>query len=153
MLSVYGVAPSERLFQGKPEAEFPPFHGHPLGGAVLVDCAVSLMKLSNQALVDWQYWPWKPALQGYALALENQPVSALKNHLRGLRYLLDETGQSRLWPWFDPRYMQLALRSLEGDDLARLFGPVQQFAFASDTGIELFSQHEGCLKVKAAGPC
>ena len=150
MLSVYGVAPSELVFQGPPEAEFPAFHGRPVGGAVLVDCKVSIVKLSNHALGDMQSWVWKPAAQGYALALDNQPVAALKNHLRSMRTLQDEAGQNRLWPWFDPRYLKLVLRGLEGEDLVRLFGPVQQFAFASQNGVELFSQHNGCLQIKAA---
>ena len=150
MLSVYGVAPSELLFQGIPDAEFPAFHGRPLGGAVVVDCKVSLVKLGSHALGDLQSWIWKPAAQGFALALENQPIAVLKNHLRRMRTLQDEAGQNRLWPWFDPRYLKLVLRGLEGDDLVRLFGPIQSFAFASEDGVQLFSQHDGCLKVKGA---
>lgn len=150
MLSVYGVAPSERLFQGTPDAEFPAFHGRSVGGAVLVDCKVSIVQLAHQALGDTRFWVWQPATQGYALALENQPVAMLKNHLRGLRTLQDDVGQNRLWPWFDPRYLKLLLRGLEGEELVRLFGPVQLFAFASENGVELFSQHNGCLKVRAA---
>lgn len=149
MLSVYGVAPSERLFQGTPDAEFPAFHGRSVGGAVLVDCKVSIVKLGNQALGDTQFWVWKPAAQGYALAIDNQPVTALKNHLRGMRTLLDDAGQNRLWPWFDPRYLKLVLRGTEGDDLVRLFGPIQLFAFAWEDGVELYSQQEGCLQIKA----
>lgn len=150
MLSVYGVAPSERLFQGTPDAEFPAFHGHSVGGALLVDCKVSIVKLNPQALGDTRFWLWKPAAHGYALALEKKPIAMLKNHLRGLRTLQDESGQNRLWPWFDPRYLKLMLRGLEGEDLVRLFGPVQLFAFASEKGVELFSQHNGCLQIKAA---
>lgn len=153
MLSVYGVAPSERLFQGSPDAEFPAFHGRPVGGPVLVDCKVSIVKLGSGALSDQQWWVWKPATQGYALALENQPLSTLKNHLRGLRTLKDDMGRDRLWPWFDPRYLKLVLHGLEGDDLVSLFGPIRLFAFASENGVELYSQQAGSLQVKVASRC
>ncbi|MCZ8016041.1 MAG: hypothetical protein O9274_10120 [Limnobacter sp.] len=153
MLSVYGVAPSEQLFKGTSEAEFPAFHGRPVGGPVLVDCKVSIVKLGSHALGDQQSWVWKPVTQGYAVALEDQPLSSLKNHLRGLRTLKDESGQNRLWPWFDPRYLKLVLRGLDGDDLVRLFGPVTLFAFALENGVELFSQQDGSLQVKVVSKC
>lgn len=147
MLSVYGVAPSEIVLTGSVVVEFPPLSGRSVGGAIPVDCKVSVLNLANSALGNSIQWPWKPADRGYAIACRNVPFSLLKNHLRQIRHLQDASGCNRIWPWFDPRYLKLALQTLKGPQLEKLFGPIESFAFATASSVELMQLRAGVLHV------
>jgi hypothetical protein len=132
MLSVFGVAPSDLISSGKVVAEFPSFSGQTVGGVVPVDYPTVVLELSSSAGKSSEHWPWRPTNRGYVVLLNEQPGSALKNQLRKIRYLQDEFGQNRVWPWFDPRYLKLALNSLEGSELSFMFGPIQAFGFVAN---------------------
>lgn len=158
MLNVYGIAPSELITSAKFLALFPSFSGRTVGGAIPVDCEVKLVELANAALGSTADWPWTPAHRGYLVVLDQTPFSVLKNHLRTIRHFQDEMGQNRVWPWFDPRYLKLALNTLEGADLSSLFGPVQVYGFAGEPThnssndpekfIELYQMHGHQLHIK-----
>lgn len=158
MLSVYGVAPRDLISSGKVLAEFPSFSGQIVGGVIPLDCAVSLLELSSFAATSTTHWPWKPIDRGYIVVLNAQPVSALKNQLRTIRFLQDELGQNRVWPWFDPRYLKLALSSLEGPELDFMFGPVEAFGFSANdhadniNAVELYQVNPDGLLVKQVSP-
>lgn len=132
MLNVYGVAPSDLITSATALAVFPAFSGRTLGGAIPVDCEVKLLGLSRSAVGSSAAWPWAPAHRGYVVVTGQTPHSVLKNHIRAIRHFQDELGQNRLWPWFDPRHIKLALNTLEGADLHVLFGPIQAFGFAAN---------------------
>ena len=148
MLSVYGVVRSDLVSQGKVLVEFPSFSGRPVGGIIPVDCNVSVVELTEAALRSTSFWAWKPAEQGYVVVVDQGPFSVLKNHLRSMRHMPDESGLNRVWPWFDPRYLKLALGALQGDDLFKLFGPVKAFCFVGQTGLESYQLQSGKLLVK-----
>lgn len=148
MVTVYGVAPSELISSGKRLVEFPPFTGRAVGGVVPVDCKVGVVELAPSALASTSDWGWKPADRGYLISVINVPFSVLKNHLRQIRHLEDEQGRRQLWPWFDPRYLKLALSALEGGDLANIFGPVQAYGFAVENAVEWYQLQAGELTIK-----
>jgi hypothetical protein len=145
MLSVYGIAPSEIVVTGSVVVEFPPLSGRSVGGVIPVDCKVSVLNLANSALDSSAHWPWKPADRGYVIASRNVPFSLLKNHLRQIRHLQDASGANQIWPWFDPRYLKLALQTLKGPQLEKLFGPIESFAFATGPTVELIQLRAGAL--------
>lgn len=147
MLSVYGVAPSEIVSAGPVLVEFPPLSGRTVGGVIPMDCPVSVLKLADSALGSTASWPWKPVGRGYVLTTRDVQSSLLKNHLRQIRYIQDASGCNRIWPWFDPRYLKLALNTLEGQELAKLFGPVESFGFASESGVEILQLRSGLVHV------
>ncbi|MCE2744656.1 MAG: hypothetical protein LW710_01960 [Burkholderiales bacterium] len=147
MLFVYGIAPSEIVLTGSVVVEFPPLSGRPVGGVIPVDCKVSVLTLATSALGDSTLWPWKPADRGYVITCRNAPFSLLKNHLRQIRHLQDASGCNQIWPWFDPRYLKLALKALKGHQLEKLFGPIESFAFATASGLELMQLRAGALHV------
>lgn len=148
MLSVYGVARSELISNGKALAEFPPFLGRPVGDTIPVDCHVSVLELTGSAAKSTSLWAWKPIDQGYVVVVEEGPFSLLKNHLRCMRHMQDDLGRNRVWPWFDPRYLKLALGALQGEDLANLFGPVKSFCFATPEGLDSYQLQSGKLLIK-----
>lgn len=154
MLNVFGVAPCDLISSAKAVASFPPFSGKTVGNPIPVDCQINLLELSPSAAQSLAFWPWAPVNRGYIVLLEQQPVSVLKNHLRKIRQLQDEHGQNRVWPWFDQRYMKLALSELEGTELAQMFGPIRAFGFVADNqassvqSIEHYQFNEGRLLVK-----
>jgi hypothetical protein len=147
MLSLYGIAPAEIVSTGSLAVEFPPLSGRSVGGAIPVDCKVSVLNLAHPALGNSTLWPWKPADRGYLIASRSVQFSLLKNHLRQIRHLQDATGCNRIWPWFDPRYLKLALKTLEGQQLEKLFGPIESFAFASGSNVELMQLKAGALHI------
>lgn len=153
MLSVYGVAPCELISQGTALVQFPAFLGRTVGGAVPVDCQVGVLELPQAALASCRHWAWKQVDRGYLVSAEDCPFSVLKNHLRKIRQLQDELGRNCIWPWFDPRYLKIALSTLEGSDLEKLFGPIQMFSFASgqnslEQTIECYQLQAGRLQIK-----
>lgn len=151
MQLVYGVAQSTLVSKGMPLVEFPPFLGRSVGGVLPVDCKVSVLALVDDAVHSTDFWSWAPAEHGFVIVVDAGPFSVLKNHLRGIRQMPDELGRNRIWPWFDPRYLQLALTSLEGQDLSALFGPVRAFCFASSQGaVQRYQLEAGRLAVKEA---
>ena len=147
MLSIFGVAPSDIVSAGSVLAQFPPLSGRAVGGAIPVDCQVSVVKLAAPALNSTNYWPWKPADRGYVVAARNFQSSVVKNHLRQIRHIQDVNGSNHIWPWFDPRYLKLALITLEGQELSKLFGPVESFGFAHESGVEIIQLRSGLLHV------
>ncbi|WP_334118775.1 hypothetical protein [Limnobacter sp.] len=153
MLSVYGVARSELISQGNVLAEFPPFLGRPVGGTIPVDCKVGVVGLAVAAASSASMWAWKPADQGYVLVMEEGPFSLLKNHLRRMRHMQDDLGRNRVWPWFDPRYLKLALGTLQGQDLVGLFGPVKSFCFSAHEGLDIYQLQSGKLHIKQVSSC
>lgn len=153
MLSVYGVARSELISQGTVLAEFPPFLGRSVGGVIPVDCKVGVVGLAAAAASSASLWAWKPADQGYVLVVEEGPFSLLKNHLRRMRHMQDDLGRNRVWPWFDPRYLKLALGTLQGPDLANLFGPVKSFCFSTPEGLEIYQLQSCKLRIKQVPSC
>lgn len=148
MQSVYGVAPSEFIFQGPALVEFPAFLGRTVGGSIPLDCKVGVLRLADAGLINNTLWAWKPLDRGYVISVNPIPFSVVKNHLRRMRQLQDEVGCNRIWPWFDPRYLKIALNTLQGDDLLNLFGPVQSFGFAVNDHIELYAIQGGQLQIK-----
>lgn len=153
MLSVYGVARSELISQGNVLVEFPPFLGRPVGGTIPVDCKVGVVELTGQAASSASQWAWKPADQGYVMVVEQCPFSLLKNHLRGMRHMQDDMGRNRVWPWFDPRYLKLALGTLQGQDIANLFGPVKSFCFSAPEGLEIYQLQSGKVHIRQVASC
>lgn len=147
MLNVYGVAPSEIVSAGSVLVQFPPLSGRTVGGVIPVDCQVSVLNLSDPALGSTAFWPWKPADRGYLITTRNVQSSVFKNHLRQIRQIQDTSGCNRIWPWFDPRYLKLALITLEGQELRKLFGPVDSFGFAHESGVEIIQLRSGLLHV------
>lgn len=147
MLSVYGVAPSEIVSSGSVLVSFPPLTGQAVGGTIPIDCNVSVLTLAAPALRAFSFWPWKPADRGYVIVTRDVQASVLKNHLRQLRHLQDSSGCNRIWPWFDPRYLKLALSTLKGHELAKLFGPVESFGFATGSGVELIQLRAGSIHI------
>ena len=153
MLSVFGVAPSELISQGPALVQLPAFLGRTVGGALPVDCQVGVLELPQTALTSCTHWAWKPADRGYVVSAADCPFSVLKNHLRQMRQLQDELGSNRIWPWFDPRYLKIALSTLDGTDLEKLFGPIQMFSFACEPKslkqtIECYQLQAGRLQIK-----
>lgn len=147
MLSVYGVAPSEIVSAGSVLVEFPPLSGRTVGGVIPVDCQVSVVPVVDSALNSVTFWPWKPADRGYVIATRNVKFSLVKNHLRQIRHIRDASGCDRIWPWFDPRYLKLALNTLEGHELAKLFGPLESYGFANESSVEVFQLRSGLVHV------
>lgn len=147
MLTVYGVAPSEIVSGGSTLMQVPPLSGRAVGGVIPVDCQVSVLKLADSALGSTAFWPWKPIERGYVISSRNVQSSLLKNHLRQIRHLQDSSGCNRIWPWFDPRYLKLALSTLAGQELVKLFGPVESFGFADESGVEMFQLRSGLVYV------
>lgn len=152
MLSVFGVAPSDIVSAGSVLAQFPPLSGRAVGGAIPVDCQVSVLKLAAPALNSTNYWPWKPADRGYVVAARNFQSSVVKNHLRQIRHIQDVNGSNHVWPWFDPRYLKLVLNGLEGPALAKIFGPLELFGFADDLGVKIFQLRSGLIHVSMVQP-
>jgi len=152
MLSVFGVAPSEVVSAGSVLVEFPPLSGQAVGGVIPLDCQVSVLKLADSALNSTMLWPWKPAERGYVIAARNVQSSVIKNHLRQIRHIQDSTGCNRIWPWFDPRYLKLALNCLEGRALQNLFGPLELYGFADDSGVEILQLRSGRIHVSTVQP-
>lgn len=148
MLKVYGVVPMALLGSTKVVAEFPAFSGRPAGGPVPADCAVGLVDLPCSAGTSTHSWTWMPAASGYVVLTNGLPCTELKNHLRNIRQLTDEQGCKRPWPWFDPRYLKRALTLLQEPDLYALFGPVQGYAFAAPSGLEIYSLQAGQLSIR-----
>ena len=159
MLSVYGVAPRDLISSGKVLADFPSFSGQVIGGVIPLDCPVSVLELSSFAAKSSLHWPWKPIGRGYIVVLDAQPVCALKNQLRKIRCVQDERGQNRVWPWFDPRYLKLALSSLDRPELDFLFGPVKAFGFSvgddanNTNAVELYQINPDGVLVKQVSAC
>lgn len=148
MQAVYGVVPSDLISQGPALVEFPAFLGRTVGGAIPIDCKVGVVKLADAGLINSKLWAWNPVDRGYVVSVNPIPFSVLKNHLRRMRQLQDELGCNRVWPWFDPRYLKIALNTLEGSDLANLFGPIQSFGFAVGEQVELYVMQGGQLQIK-----
>ncbi len=136
MLTVYGVVRSELLLGDKELVRIPASVAHGAGGPITADSDVSVVVLADDALTNTDGWPWRQKSQGYVLASSVQ-MSVLKNHLRGMRRLQDEEGRLRAWPWFDPRYLRLALAALEGQALKAVFGPVACFGLLHEGEFEL----------------
>lgn len=152
MLSVYGVAPSEVVSAGSVLVQFPPLSGRTVGGVIPVDCQVSVLNLSNSALGTTADWPWKPVERGYVVTTRDVQSSLLKNHLRQIRHVQDASGSTRIWPWFDPHYLRIALKTLQGQELAQLFGPIESFGFACESGVEIFQLRSGSVHVYQVYP-
>jgi hypothetical protein len=136
MLKVYGVVRADLLLGATELVRIPASVAHRAGGQIVVDADVSVVVLADHDLVNSDTWPWREKSQGYVLA-SSAPVSLLKNHLRGIRRLQDEEGRLRAWPWFDPRYLRLALSALEGPALKALFGPIACFGLLHEGELEL----------------
>jgi hypothetical protein len=148
MQSVYGVVPSELISQGPILVEFPAFLGRTVGACLPIDCNVGVLQLDPASLISNKWWAWKPVERGYVISVNPVPFSVLKNHLRCLRQFQDEVGCNRVWPWFDPRYLKLALNTLESSDLSKLFGPIQSFGFAVGEQIEQYVMQGGQLQIR-----
>ena len=136
MLTVYGVVRSDLLLGVKELVRIPASVASGAGGHVVADADVSVVVLADNALADSSVWPWRQKSQGYVVA-SSAHGPTLKSHLRGLRRLQDDDGRWRAWPWFDPRYLRLALCALEGQALKALCGPVACFGLLHEGVLEL----------------
>lgn len=148
MLTVYGVVRSDLLLGTQELVRIPASVASGAGGHVVADADVSVVVLADSALADSSVWPWRQKSQGYVVA-SSAPVSVLKNHLRAMRRLQDDDGRLRAWPWFDPRYVRLALAALEGQTLKALFGPIACFGLLHEGALELVELDEHLARFKS----
>ena len=102
---------------------------------------------SNMKIREWiQALPaWCVPGCVYWVACDSACLTDLKNHLRNLGVCADESGNRKVWPWFNPDYLRLVLNHLEPHRLPALFGPIQWFGFPASYGMEQLACRQGKL--------